>query len=258
MNKDTIQSIFTGVLLAGLILLAGGVYLLALQVETVSKSIQRIERDAMEAGQKTEDAMMKEDSVLRQTEPHELTLAEAETNLSDLLALQDRGGFNSKLDFQTLVPRYKIIDGLQIAFPYDQAWGGPSYTIPAYELIEKQVYHFGPMTLSEFYGPYRAATLRVVPLRSLEEALRDERYISKDCGGSTTFTPVVTTIPSSEYPGPRFDRRAVRFEGEACEAVWVGYEVMGRTSNFVFTSGPEANDELLQWVISRSFDLVGN
>ncbi|MEK7473944.1 MAG: hypothetical protein AAB668_04485 [Patescibacteria group bacterium] len=44
MNKDTIQNIFIGILLGGVLLLAGGVYFLAMQVQTATRGIQRIEQ----------------------------------------------------------------------------------------------------------------------------------------------------------------------------------------------------------------------
>jgi hypothetical protein len=48
MNKDMIQNIFIGVLLGGVILLAGGVYYLAMQVQTATQGIARIEEGVME------------------------------------------------------------------------------------------------------------------------------------------------------------------------------------------------------------------
>lgn len=58
MSKDTIQNIFIGVLLAGLVLLISFVYLLAAKIETATKGIQRIERGLQQSqGASEPDAM---------------------------------------------------------------------------------------------------------------------------------------------------------------------------------------------------------
>ncbi len=258
MNKDNIQNIFIALLAAGLFLLGVGVYAIGNQLISVSDSVKRIEQGLMVQDSKT-GVGVTEATTQTSTGPKRqvLTLVEANEQLANLVDVQNRGGFSYTIDFQELVPRYEIIDGLQITFPYDESWGEPGYVLPTYDLIDK-LYHFGPMIISELHGAFRSATLSVIPKRTLDEALEDKKYIGRDCSGTETFLPTKTSVPHKEYPGPWFEIQAVRFEGEACEGAWVGYEVEGRTSNFVFISSPESNDELLRWVISRSFDLVGN
>lgn len=68
MNKDMIQNIFIGVLLGGVILLAGGVYYLAMQVQTATQGIQRIEESVTESMQKSDAAMMKADESVQKAD----------------------------------------------------------------------------------------------------------------------------------------------------------------------------------------------
>ncbi len=254
MNKDTIQNIFIGILLGGVILLAGGVYYLAMQVQTSTQGIQRIEQGMMEASQKADDAMMKaEASSLKADEAmmkaEENTMIESKTliSLADADRLltgrgEEEPGWDYALDLSSVEVREYVSGDVRFSVPFNAAWGNAQYRIAPFETRDGIV-HFGPMYLSELHGAFRDGHFRVLEKRTAEAAIADERYRVPPCGDNPNPLPRQVTVGAYS---------AVRFEGTHCEGGLVGYEILGANMNYVFESAPQANDELLKWVIERS------
>lgn len=132
----------------------------------------------------------------------------------------------------------------RLRLPYDPEWGSERFGVSPYEINEKNQVFFGPLNYSELYGAYRIGYLERREHRSLQEALRDERYLpSSGCAEESLPGPFIENIGS---------KQVLKYRWTACEGQGYIYEIEGKEKNYIFSVQATSKDELLQWVISHS------
>ncbi|MCK9360941.1 hypothetical protein M0Q28_01800 [Patescibacteria group bacterium] len=233
MQKDTIQNVFIGILVGGIVLLSGGMFFLYQQMRSVSESVKQIEQ--------TPTTKAETPTPATPVQQRTLTLEEANRRLLEFTALEESGDWNSQYLLANLQAEPLQIGNGTVHLPYDPEWGNAQYQLDTFDEANGE-YFFGPMYFSEFGGASRPGSVRETSSRTLEAALADPSYTSEGCSGTKTFKPVLLNVGNIQ---------AVRYEGEACEATWVGYEISVQDRNLIISVSPAAEEDLALWVLER-------
>lgn len=236
MQKMTPSTVFHAALIVGLLLIGGGVYLVSQQVRTVSETVRELE------GKKPTATSTSDQPTTPSTERQLLTIQEAERRLMEFDVVINSGNWNTSYDIATLQAEPLELDnGRTLHVPYDIAWGNDQYQLDTFEVVNGD-YIFGPMHANFLFGAYRDGFIRVRESRSLNDALADPAYSTENCNGDVTFKPAKVKVKNVD---------AVRYEGEACEGAWVGYEIRFGTNNLILVTGPQGGEDLLKFVLER-------
>jgi hypothetical protein len=239
MNPDKNIRLFIFALAAGLLLVGTTVFLQGQSIMKMQKSLSTIADSIAKQGVKP--ASEPEKKAPAATERKLLTMADANSRIMSFIA-EVEGDWNDKVVPTSMTTEPMMLDnGRTLHVPYDASWGNAKYEIDTFEL-ENGTYHFGPMWISDMTGAFRLGEVRVTNARSLDAALADPTYTSKDCSQIETFIPKKVRIKNVD---------AVRFEGVECEGEGLGYEVQFGDKNLVFKDYYTREDVLSRWVLER-------
>jgi hypothetical protein len=231
MNQDKTQNLFIALLAAGLLVMGTGIYVLSQQVKDLRPS------SPTPATQEPAAKDTNTPAVRQRT----LTMAEANQSLTELIAMDVGGNWNDKIVASRLVSEPLLVDDTTLHLPYDPKWGNDMYQLDTFDEMESDIY-FGPMYVGEFGGAWRPGSVRVTPSRTLDAAMADPTYTSVGCSGEKTFKPAKVKVGNVD---------TVRYEGEACEATWVGYEIRLPQHNVIISATPTSDEQLIRWVLER-------
>ena len=228
MNQDKTQNLFIALIAAGLLIMGTGIYVLSQQVRDLRPS--------------SPTPIVQEPATKMPVERQQtLTMAEANQNVAEVIAMDAAGKWNDQIVVSRLVSEPLLVDNTTLHLPYDPKWGNDMYQLDTFDEMESDVY-FGPMYVSEFGGASRPGSVRVTPSRTLDAAMADPTYTSVGCSGEKTFKPAKVRVGNVD---------AVRYEGEACEATWVGYEIRLPQHNVIISATPISDEQLIRWVLER-------
>ena len=244
MSENKVHVSIISLIVVGMVLAGIGIYFMNLQIESLARDV-KILNTKIDTNPTPEPVVT--NTVVFPKVRTGISLEQVGGKLIELEMADEQLGnhWNYELDLAKATSVTLALGNNKFTFPYHSTWGNDDFSIGAYEVIEQNTHIvFGPMVLSELAGPYRLGDLLIREKRTAETALADERYNDQSsCDGKPNPAPKKVTI--GKYT-------AIEYQGSACEAVWVGYEVLGKNANYVFQSSPSGNDELLTWVITRS------
>ncbi len=234
-----------------IIALGTAIFLQGRELAMVTEKLDTMSESMMEASDMMDDAMMKMEEMSDKMEEDKMMMEEVSTRTELTLfaanemlevLLPRELNWNYDLNLSTAKVRNVSVNGGILVIPYHDEWGDDTYMVTSHDEKDGQI-SFGPLFLSELHSAFREGLFTKAAKRSQEAALADEGYVTTNCRSEQNPLPEIVTV--GEYT-------AVKFQGEHCEGGWVGYEIFGEDANYKFQSSPQANDELLRWVIERS------
>jgi hypothetical protein len=240
MNPDKNTRLFIVLLAAGLLLVGTTVFLQGQSIIKMQKSLSTI-AESIDNWDVKPEPEAEENRPLTTSERRLLTIVEANTKIEELESLQEIGDWNSEFNPAKINSEPLLVDTTTLHLPYDPTWGNDMYELDTFDELNSEIY-FGPMHANFLTSAYRSGSVRVIESRSLDAALNDSSYTTIDCSGQETFKPVKVKVKNID---------AIRFEGEACEGGWVGFEVKLPKHNVVLISSSPSNEDLVRWVLER-------